>query len=86
MERQKTSQANLAGSRGCASAPRSSRAALHPPRLQHTLGNANVQHLLRHPLLQARLTVSRPDDAYEQEADRVADDVMRMPEPAEAAN
>jgi hypothetical protein len=29
--------------------------------------------------LQAKLTVSQPGDAYEQEADRVADQVMRMP-------
>ena len=31
--------------------------------------------------LQAKLTLSQPGDAYEQEADRVADAVMRMPEP-----
>ncbi|MGB7537783.1 MAG: DUF4157 domain-containing protein [Anaerolineales bacterium] len=30
---------------------------------------------------QAKLTVSQPDDPYEQEADRVADQVMAMPEP-----
>jgi hypothetical protein len=36
------------------------------------------------PLLQAKLTVGRPDDVYEQEADRVADQVMRMPDPASA--
>jgi hypothetical protein len=29
--------------------------------------------------LQAKLTVSQPGDVYEQEADRVADQVMRMP-------
>ena len=33
------------------------------------------------PLLQPKLVVGRPDDKYEQEADRVADQVMRMPEP-----
>lgn len=33
-------------------------------------------------LLQAKLTVSDPHDAFEQEADRVADQVIRMPEPA----
>lgn len=32
--------------------------------------------------LQAKLTVSSPDDPLEKEADRVADEVMRMPEPA----
>jgi hypothetical protein len=31
--------------------------------------------------VQAKLTVGRPDDKYEREADRVADAVMRMPEP-----
>ncbi len=45
--------------------------------------------LQRHPLsgisnqvLQARLTVNQPGDRYEQEADRVAGRVMRMPTPA----
>jgi hypothetical protein len=31
--------------------------------------------------LQAKLRVGQPDDAYEREADRFADQVMRMPEP-----
>ena len=31
--------------------------------------------------IQAKLTISRPGDEYEQEADRVADQVMRMPAP-----
>jgi hypothetical protein len=31
--------------------------------------------------VQAKLTVSSPDEPYEREADRVADQVMRMPEP-----
>src|SRR5690242_14769317 len=33
-----------------------------------------------HPRLQAKLSVSHPENAFEQEADRVADQVMRMPE------
>ena len=33
------------------------------------------------PLVQAKLKIGRPDDEYEQEADRVADQVMSMPEP-----
>jgi hypothetical protein len=33
------------------------------------------------PLVQAKLTINQPGDRYEQEADRVADMVMRMPEP-----
>lgn len=31
--------------------------------------------------VQAKLTINKPGDEYEQEADRVADQVMRMPEP-----
>src|SRR5262245_29314037 len=44
-------------------------------------GNRALQRLQRARLLQAKLTVSRPDDVYEQEADRAADEVMRIPEP-----
>jgi hypothetical protein len=40
-----------------------------------------VRQILRGPRLQAKLTVGAPNDIYEQEADRVADAVMRMPEP-----
>jgi hypothetical protein len=36
------------------------------------------------PTVQAKLTVSRPDDPQEKEADAVAEHVMRMPEPAAA--
>jgi len=32
--------------------------------------------------LQPRLTINAPGDIYEQDADRVADQVMRLPEPA----
>jgi Domain of unknown function (DUF4157) len=40
------------------------------PRCQEELG------------IQAKLKISEPGDKYEQEADRVADEVMRMPEPS----
>ncbi len=33
------------------------------------------------PLLQTKLKISEPGDRYEQEADRVADQIMRMPKP-----
>ena len=33
------------------------------------------------PAIQAKLTIGAPDDEYEREADRVADQVMRMPDP-----
>jgi hypothetical protein len=31
--------------------------------------------------IQAKLRIGRPGDKYEQEADRIADQIMRMPEP-----
>ena len=45
------------------------------------LQRAKVRHILRSPTLQPKLTIGQPNDKYEQEADRVADEVMRMPEP-----
>lgn len=33
------------------------------------------------PVIQLKLTIGQPNDIYEQEAGRVADEVMRMPEP-----
>lgn len=32
-------------------------------------------------LIQPKLAIGKPDDEYEREADRVAETVMRMPEP-----
>jgi hypothetical protein len=51
---------------------------------QQALGNQAMQRLLRSGVVQAKLTVSPPGDPYEQEADRVAEAVMRMPEPGKA--
>jgi Domain of unknown function (DUF4157) len=51
--------------------------------LHRSLGNRGVQRWLCSGAIQAKLAVSPPDDVYEQEADRVADQVMRMPEPAQ---
>ena len=45
--------------------------------LHQTLGNQGVQRLLRTRAIQAKLRVSRHDDAYEQEADRVAKQVLQ---------
>ena len=42
--------------------------------LQRSYGNQYVGQII-----QAKLTVGQPNDVYEQEADRVADQVMRMP-------
>jgi hypothetical protein len=40
-----------------------------------------VQRLLKSRPIQLKLAISRPGDIYEREADRVADEVMRMPQP-----
>jgi len=48
----------------------------HLVHLQWTLGNQAVGRII-----QAKLSISEPDDPYEREADQVADKVMRMPEP-----
>ena len=50
-------------------------------RLHETLGNRGVQRLYESGQLQAKLGIGPPGDRFEQEADRVADQVMRMPEP-----
>jgi hypothetical protein len=49
--------------------------------LQRTIGNQAVQRLIKSGALQAKLRIGQPGDTYEQEADRVAEQVMRMPEP-----
>ncbi len=50
---------------------------LHSPlvNLQHSLGNYAYGRMI-----QTKLKIGEPGDIYEQEADRVADHVMRMPE------
>jgi hypothetical protein len=49
--------------------------------LQRTIGNQAVQRLFYTGVIQAKLKIGQPNDIYEQEADRVAEEVMRMPEP-----
>jgi outer membrane protein OmpA-like peptidoglycan-associated protein len=49
--------------------------------LQRTIGNQAVQRLFKSGVIQPKLRIGQPNDIYEQEADRVADEVMRMPEP-----
>ena len=52
-------------------------APVHPLlRLQRSIGNQAVGRLI-----QAKLKISQPGDQYEQEADRVADQVTSMPSP-----
>jgi hypothetical protein len=48
--------------------------------LQRTHGNRYVQRVVSG--IQAKLVVGQPGDVYEQEADRVAEQVMRMPDPS----
>jgi len=52
--------------------------------LQHTIGNQAVLRMLSHrsPGIQTKLKINEPGDQHEQEADRVADQVMRKPDPS----
>lgn len=59
-----------------ASGPTASR--IHQP--PQSVSNRALYRLLQPLAIQPKLAVSHPDDQYEREADRVADDVMRMPE------
>jgi outer membrane protein OmpA-like peptidoglycan-associated protein len=43
--------------------------------------NQAIQRLLRRGTLQTKLAINQPGDAFEREADQVADSVMRMPDP-----
>ena len=52
--------------------------------LQRTIGNQAAQRMLQTSapaLIQPKLAINEPGDRYEQEADRVAGQVMRAPEP-----
>ncbi len=49
--------------------------------LQRTIGNHAVERMIRSMILQPKLRIGKAGDKYEQEADRLADQVMRMPEP-----
>lgn len=46
--------------------------------LQKTIGNQAVQSLFMSGHIYPKLKIGAPNDIYEQEADRVADQVMRM--------
>ena len=65
-------------------ASRSKRTAAQSERalgLRHPLGNQMLQRLLRSSMIQPKLRIGEPNDEYEQEADRIAEQVMSMPEP-----
>ena len=50
------------------------------PRFGHDFSRVSV-HSIKPGTIQTKLKINKPGDIYEQEADRVADAVMRMPEP-----
>ena len=50
------------------------------PRFGHDFSRVSV-HSNGPGMIQTKLKINEPGDIYEQEADRVADAVMRMPEP-----
>jgi Domain of unknown function (DUF4157)/Lysine-specific metallo-endopeptidase len=54
---------------------------LHDSNLHHqrSLGNSVIQRMMESNQIQAKLTVGQPNDKYEQEADQVAKNIMRMP-------
>jgi hypothetical protein len=51
------------------------------PRFEHDFSQIPVHTGAPMPF-QAKLAINKPGDKYEQEADRIADQVMRMPDPA----
>lgn len=48
-------------------------------RAQGIIGNHGILRRYGNEIIQAKLKVGQPNDKYEQEADRVADQIMRMP-------
>lgn len=54
---------------------------IHPAGPTLRAQRAEIRQILRTPQVQPKLTIGQPGDRYEQEADRVANQVMRMPEP-----
>jgi len=50
--------------------------------LNSSIGNQAVQQLYDQGFLQAKLKIGKPNDKYEQEADRVAEHVVNIPEQA----
>jgi Domain of unknown function (DUF4157) len=52
-----------------------------PARWGHDFGQISIQPRAADPV-QTELAINKPGDEYEQEADRISGEVMRMPEPA----
>lgn len=55
---------------------------LDAPFVPQMAGNLAMQRMLQSGAIQARLSVSQPDDPYEQEADRVAQQAVNIPGPS----
>ena len=53
----------------------------HRPKPPLQRQDDRVVAIVRRSRLQPKLAIGAPNDRFEQEADRVADQVMRMPEP-----
>ena len=49
--------------------------------LQRTIGNRAVNRLLQSGVLQAKLRIGQPNNIYDQEADRIAEPVIRISDP-----
>jgi hypothetical protein len=63
------------------SPPAFSKTAVHPYlQAQGIIGNHGILHRHSSDIIQAKLKIGQPNDKYEQEADRIADQVMRMSE------
>lgn len=56
------------------------------PFLQRNIGNKAVGRLIRSGVLQTKFKMGQPGDKYEQEADKVAEQVMWLPELAVVAD
>lgn len=61
---------------------RTAKASRSPARVPRHRTSPNAPGTDLSSLIQTKLRVGAPNDKYEQEADRIADQVMRMPEPA----
>jgi hypothetical protein len=51
--------------------------------LQRCMGNHAMRFLLESSTVQTKFMIGRPKDIYEQEADRLSDEVMKLPDPIE---
>ena len=77
----RTPQQRMSNKRATATANVAKPASL-PSGLHRAAGNQAAQRQLESRLVQAKLSVNQPGDKFELEADRVADQVMRMPDPS----